>query len=388
MKGLVLESRRFYLVVMMLVLLATFLDTIFVCQERDVILSKSSMEHMVEQTILEENGIVTLQNQCISLQDVAVDKGCSATLMNHWVTLIGIALLLLVKEVAYADVRTQEFRLTWPVKKWMREIYDYFAMLVTIVLGLSVQTISLFVVQMRHNHLLLEVLQHNSITSNMQSVMQSANKELLLSMFCYTLVIVVAYTWMYLGMSVTKNALVGIILSVIVRLSIMYSLMTVVWNIVAGIVMNMTPDEYWRIDDIASILSETPFLILSISDFFREYNSNLNTVIVTTMYDTVDYSFTVGHWIVAQVVLLGLLIGGIILSARKKELSKGKLFFFPMLDLPFAMITGCGLFLSVVENLWWNVPVYSLPIMVGIMIVMYVLIHPFARKHSQRLEVK
>ncbi len=388
MKRLFLESRRFYLVVIMLVLLATFIDTIFVCQDKDVILSKGSMEYIVHKTMTEENGIVTLQNQYISFKDIAVDKGSSATLINQWVTLVGIALLLLVKEVAYADVRTQEFRFTWPVKKWVREIYDYFAMLATILAGLLTQTLSFLVVQVRHNHLLIEVLQDNGLTSNMQHVMESENKELLLSMFCYTIAIVVAYTWMYLGMSVTKNALVGIILSAVVKLCLLYSLLTIVWSVVAEIVMKITPDDYYMIDDVASIIAETPLYILSISEFFWAYNSDIDTVLVTTVYDKLDYSFTVGHWIIAQVLLLVLLIGGIILSAKKKELSKGKLFYFSILDLPFVVVVGCGVFLYIAENIWWDIPTYALAILIIIQVVIFVYIHPFVRKKSQRLEVK
>lgn len=378
------ESRRFYLYVLAIIAVFVLADCILICNDYRDSLTKSGMEKMVQKTLMEENGTVILENRYLSMENVVNDKGAQFGLS---VVMLGIMALLFAREIVFSDVRTQEFRCTWPFKKWVRELYDYVAMLVAIVFGVLLQMAILLFVQNRYNNLLIEVLSEQGITSKVTDMMSASNLHSLTSMTCYLIAIVVSYTWISLGMSLAKNSIVGGFLSVVVKLFLQLVWSQFGWSVIAL----MTSDwkamqSIYYTNDLANTIIDIGDLVLIYQEFFLAVDVGSGTI------SGYVESFTIAHWMVAQVVIWLLLVIGLIISANKKDLANGKLLYFPVLGYPLGVLVGLGVFLICCDWLWWDDPgiVSLVALILGFLasIGTCLLCQSFSKSKSLRLEVK
>ncbi len=379
------ESRRFYLCLLAIIVVFILADCMLICHDREVSLTKSGMEQMVQTTLAEENGVSIVENQYLSLEDIAKERGTE--LFGLFVVMLGVMGMLFAREIAFTDVRTQEFRNTWPIKNWVRELYDYIAMLVVIVSGFVLETIILLLVQIRYNTLLVDVLAQQGITSKVTDVMSASNQYLLISMACYIIAIVASYTWISLGMSLAKNSIAGALISVVVKYTLQLVWTCFAWSVVARLTsdVNSTQQIYYY-NDFADLIEEIGCVLLIHQEFF--YGMDVRTGIIGGYGD----GFRVSHWMFAQVVICILLIVCLVISAKKKDLSKGKLLYFPVLGYPLGILVGVGTFLISWEWFWWDANGLEVAISIvlgfGTAIGTCLLCQPFSKSKSLRLEVK
>ena len=139
-------SRRFYLCTLAIIVVFVLIDCMLLCNDREVCLTKSEVKQMVQTNLTEENGVYLVENHYLSFEDIAKERGTE--LFGLFVVMLGVMSLLFAREIAFADTRTQEFRCMWPIKNWVRELYDYVAMLLVIVLGLILEIVILLLIQM------------------------------------------------------------------------------------------------------------------------------------------------------------------------------------------------------------------------------------------------
>jgi len=379
------ESRRFYLCLLAIIVVFILADCMLICHDREVSLTKSGMEQMVQTTLAEENGVSIVENQYLSLEDIAKERGTE--LFGLFVVMLGVMGMLFAREIAFTDVRTQEFRNTWPIKNWVRELYDYIAMLVVIVSGFVLETIILLLVQIRYNTLLVDVLAQQGITSKVTDEMSASNQYLLISMVCYIIAIVASYTWISLGMSLAKNPIAGALFSLVVRYILQLVWTCFAWSAVARLTsdVNSTQQIYYY-NDFADLIEEIGCVLLIHQEFF--YGVDVRSGIIGGCGD----GFRVSHWMFAQVVICILLIVCLVISAKKKDLSKGKLLYFPVLGYPLGILVGLGAFLISWEWFWWDANGLEIAISFilgfGAAIGTCLLCQPFSRSKSLRLEVK
>ncbi len=379
------ESRRFYLCLLAIIVVFILADCMLICHDREVSLTKSGMEQMVQTTLAEENGVSIVENQYLSLEDIAKERGTE--LFGLFVVMLGVMGMLFAREIAFTDVRTQEFRNTWPIKNWVRELYDYIAMLVVIVLGFVAETIILLLVQIRYNSLLVDVLTGQGITSKVTEEMSTSNQYLLISMTCYIIAIVASYTWISLGMSLAKNSIAGALISVVVKCILQLVWTCFAWSVVASLTSDANPTQsIYYYNDFADSIEEIGCVLLIHQEFF--YGMDVRTGIIGGYGD----GFKISHWMLAQVVICILLIVCLVISAKKKDLSKGKLLYFPVLGYPLGILVGLGVFLICDEWFWWDTNgleiVVSLVLGFGAAVGTCLLCQPFTRSKSLRLEVK
>lgn len=378
------ESRRFYLVILAIVAVFVFIDCMWICIDNSVVLSKSEVVQMVQNILLEENGSYMLENRYLSLEYVISSKGAEFGL---FLTMVGVIGLLIVREIAFTDIRTLEFRCTWPMKNWVRELYDYVAMLGVILFGVLLETVILLFVQSRYNHLLVEVLTEQGITSQVTDAMALGNQYLLMGMLFYLIAIVVSYTWISLGMSLAKNPIVGAFISVVVKVLLQLVWEILGWTMVANITSDVdaTQPAYYY-NDLADYIESVGDYLLTYQDFF--YGVDIPSGTIGGCGET----FTAAHWIIGQIVLWGLLVIGIVICAKKKDLAKGKLLYFPVLGYPLGILVGLGVFIFCVEWFFYEASLIELlvPIILGFAsaIGIWLLCHPFSKSKTVRLEVK
>ena len=370
-------SRRFYLWVFAIVVMVVLADCAFICKDKDVYFTKSGVTQMVQTTLAEENGASMVENHYLTLENVATQRGSELGLI---VVVLGIMILLFAREIAFTDVRTQEFRHTWPVKNWVRELYDYVAMLLVVVLGFVLETLILLLVQIRYNHLVIDVLAEQGITSKVTDMMLECNQHFLMSMAWFLLAMINFYTWISLGMILAKNSIVGAILSVVVK-----GLVQLIWSfLVYNVVECFAQLGFWD-EDFGWMVYEIGEYLLFDTLFFRHLDLNRGDVV------NLGSGFTVFHWMFAQVAICVVLIICHIISARKKDLSKGKLLYFPSLGYPLGVLSGIGVFAFCVEWMCWDDDfglVLSLVLSISAAVATVLLCRPASKSKSVRMEVK
>ena len=376
------ESRRFYLGILAIVAVFVFIDCMWICIDNSVVLSKSEVVQMVQNILLEENGAFMLENRYLSLEYVISSKGAEFGL---FLTMVGVIGLLIVREIAFTDIRTLEFRCTWPMKNWVRELYDYVAMLGAILFGILLETVILLFVQSSYNHLLVEVLAEQGITSQVTDEMALGNQYLLMGMLYYLIAIVVSYTWISFGMSLAKNPIVGAFISVVVKMLLQLVWGSLGWTMVANLTSDVDATQpVYYYNDLADYIENVGDYLLIYQDFF--YGVDIPSGTIGGCGET----FTATHWIIGQIVLWGLLIIGIVMCAKKKDLAKGKMLYFPFLGYPLSILVGFGVWIFCVE--WFDITLIGLltAIILGFVsaIVVWILCHPFSKSKTVRLEVK
>lgn len=378
------ESRRFYLCVLAIVVLFVLADCVWICTDHGASLTKSGVEQLVQDVLSKENGISVLENHYMSFAKVGTDKGAEYGLM---LAMLGIIGLLCAREIAFTDVRTQEFRSMWPVKSWVRELYDYVAMLMTIVFGILLQIVVLLFVQCRYNQLLLEALAKEGITSLVTDEMSACNQYFLMGMAYYLLAVVVSYTWFSLGMSIAKNPIAGALISVAVKLLLQIVWTTFGWTILALLTSDMdSMQQAYYENDLADYIESAGCYLLIYQEFFHDLD--VSSGVVGGYVDT----FTVKNWVIAQLILLVLLVIALLVSAKRKDLAKGKTLYFPVLAYPFGLLVGIAVFVICLEWFWWDLieigVIVSVILGIASAVAMFLLCYPFSKRKSVRLEVK
>lgn len=376
-------SRRFYLCTLAIIVVFVLIDCMLLCNDREVCLTKSEVKQMVQTNLTEENGVYLVENHYLSFEDIAKERGTE--LFGLFVVMLGVMSLLFAREIAFADTRTQEFRCMWPIKNWVRELYDYVAMLLVIVLGLILEIVILLLIQIRYNGLVIEVLVEQGLTSKVTDMMATSNQHFLLGMACYLIAIVTSYTWISLGMSLAKNSIVGAIVSVIVK-----GLVQLVWDWFSWSV----------ILDYTSSLDSTQ---LDYYNVFANFVVDIGDCLLINGYffDGMDVKngsvyglgnvFTVFHWMIAQALFCLLFIIGLIISAKRKDLAKGTMLYFPMLGYPLGLMVGIGVFVICYDWLYWS---YDFEVIVSVVLSLsaaigtFLLCRPVSKSKPLCLEVK
>lgn len=398
MKGLrrlFAESQRFYLCVFMLVMVFSLLDCWYICSDHSIVsIDEGSIERV--QRVLET------EEPNVAFQQVSV---CLASAFSYrlediyicGVILVGILLILAAKQFAFLDERTREFRNTWPIKSWVRELYDYLSVLVMIVLGFLFQMVTLLVMQNRYNNMLIDLVGVDKSDAVVAEVLASSNESLVVTILYYIFSIALLYTWIYFGMSIAKNPIIGVIGALLIQYFTVYVCDSIVWRATqeyayAYVYDGVEVSKLWL--DFYNVLMT---IICVISNSEASYYYDPQGGFRSTYYSDVGLTFcSVSTWVTIKIVLFVILVCGILWAAKKRDLSQGKLLYFPILDYPVAIFAGVAgttiatdLFVSynTLGYLSYN---FFASVLVGVvvMVVTFWLMHPRSRKKSQCLEVK
>ncbi|MDE6434133.1 MAG: hypothetical protein K2L07_07870 [Lachnospiraceae bacterium] len=275
-----------------------------------------------------------------SMADIFFDKADGYDLVNFWVALFGMILLLFVRHFSFMDRRAMEFEMFLPVKKRIVVIHDYIFSLGVIVIPWLVTMCTFAIAQSKNNNAVIAV---NGV---LKGETVNADSEFLKTGLYYLLYLVCAFTFFYLGIVICKNGIVGM------------AIMAAVWGTVYFMV---------EIPDTRAMFGN-----LLTPEFFLDY-------IYHTPYEKKGLLNLVGITV--------LMILFIIIAAEKRELSRGKWFYFPLLDYLLPIL--CGIFAAnICYAIFWVAELVS--VIVGAAICGLLLLMMKWDKHgkSDRLEVK
>lgn len=360
------ESRKFYLVALGLMLFFVISDTVYICRDSGIAFTGSSIEQKIGQEIKQiedSGGKAEMANYVMNLSSVFEDKADNLDLIGFFLTVAAVAVLIVVRKFYYTDMRTREFYKMLPVKESTVVLYDYIAVLLLIFIGAMVQGGILLATLTNYNRTATALMDGGSTLA--KELIHAANEYTLTYMLCYLLFVVTAYTWIYLGVTVTKNPIAGTFVSVAVWLLIYYIQADLGW---------------FDMDSIVELFI-FPFIesFLYPSDFFDYLDWKSGTMVPYGGVEGYNMWISIG----ALIIFILLSIIGICLAAAKRELTKGKLFYFPLLDFPFSVLCGIGICMIFVE---WG----AFALVAGFVsaVCLYLFIHPLSGKKSVNWEVK
>lgn len=353
---------QFYLVALIIMLLFTAADSLYVCIEDNSAyggkLFHYSMEEDSAEQFLEKNGGILYSGKDISV--VYCDKARDYEVFGYHLMLLLLIVIILLKQCVFMDVRTAEFQRTFPVKQWVQVLHDYLAVLGIIVLPALLQLGIFVAYQTTYNTETLKTAELFSITGGSEAIIAQSNEHLLLFWGIYFLYVAVAYTWIYVGMLLAKNPIVGVVLSIIAKVGV-YNLIEI-WQF------------YYREPD-ANFLYALEYIVEYISSPQEAFGLNTDTLMEGD-----------SQMILATVCgLLGMIVLSLFLMhfvSERRELSKGKVLYFPILDYPLCLLVGLLIFS------WFGyMPIHLIMGMIAVVII-FVLIHPWSSGKRTVLEVK
>lgn len=359
------QSWRFYLIALIIVLFFMVCDSVYICRDENIAFTGKDLEQQItaelEKAEKEQQSALPILEQGTDLCNVITDKAENAEIMGFIITIFGIMIILAARRYYCMDFRAIEFIRTLPVKQSSLVVYDYLSMLAVIVIGGLVKAGILLGYQSRYNHTLIKILEQKAVVAGRDNIVSLHNDRLLLYMGIYFLFLLLAYTWIYLGMTVTKNPIAGEIISGFIWLGICYIKEFLEWNMYT-----------YRENSYPAGVEISP------NYFLNGLNMEMGTI--------AGYSMGIMVGVVGIALLLGFCL--LLMVSGKREPSKGKLFYFPMLDYPFALFCGFFLFIWLWDGfLYKNGPAgLAVGMIAAVMIGM--LIHPASKKKLAGWEVK
>lgn len=374
MKGLAKMTKvtwRFYLVALIFMLLLTAADSLYVCivdnSAYDGKLFHYGMEEDSKEKFIEKTGGGL--NSGKDLAYVYSDKARWYEPLGYHLMVFMLIVILLLKQCVFMDVRSAEFQRTFPIKQWVQVLHDYLSVLGIMILSALLQLGILLVYQTSYNSEMLNTAKAFSITGGSEGLITQTNEHLLQFWGMYFLYLAVAYTWIYVGVILAKNPIVGAILSVIVSVGVSACLDIWIWNYVM-------PDErdyaYWfEHIDFANWIKD-------IVDYIRYPQDAFGLASDTLMGGNEQMILITVCGLLGIMVLLIFLM---FFVGKRRELSKGKLLYFPILDYPLCFLIGIVVF-------WWGGAPIHLVAGIVIAVISFLLIHPWAHGKRKVLEVK
>ena len=379
MKGFqkfVKQSWRFYLIVLIIVLFLVICDSVYICRDEGIAFTGKSIEQQLTEKLnkaeQKQQGTAALP-QGVYLYSIIEDKASNVTIMGFIMTIIGIMILLGVRQYYFTDTRAAEFMETLPVKKRSLVMYDYFSMLAVILIGGLVQAGILLGCQNRYNAAVVRVWEQRSAGVPEDNIVSMSNDRLVLYMGIYFLFILLVYTWIYIWMTVTRNPIIGEVISLFLYGGCHIAEEFFAWT--------MFPvNSYGMDDNLMNYYDTINYIEMFMSP--SAFLENLDEVSGTAA----GYNMWMMLALVGLAVLAG--IGLLMIVSARRELSRGKLFYFSLLDYPFAVLLGIILFAWLADGFLYYYAGLALAIGCLAAVAVFILVHPDSGKRSVRWEVK
>lgn len=381
------ETWKFYLAALILTGLLMLCDSVYIISEHNSAYNGKVFEYHMEQDskekFLEKNGgyMERGKDYC----GIVEDKVYFFEPFGMIAVLLLIALILLGKQTVFMDRRTVEFQFTLPVKQRTLIIHDYLAGLVLLLVAVFGQGVILLCDQTHYNRNILDMGKQFQIADINEGIVSWANERFMTSMTFYFLFLVIFYTWIYLGITVAKNPVIGAVTAI----PIWY----VIYDLVSTCAWLRLESHGWP--GFGEIWQEGERLRY---DRMVDSISWLESMMSPYEFVWKDELIAVeGHSLLLTAGIMGdfalLLFLALLFLGNKRELSRGKLFYFPILDYPFSLLTGLAVvvFLEASDLFYALFSSYDgaecltwIAVSVGICL----LIHPFSGRKQEKWEVR
>lgn len=405
---------RLYLAMFITAFVCMLINTIFICVDRSNVRIGESIEHKITTEINKEKS--ESADKTYSMPEKGLDLSveiCDKALYDggYLLTVFGIIFLLFVRRLSFSDVRAREFEMTFPVKKSSLFMYEYWFFFIMITCTTFIQGIILRLYQTHYNKVWAGILGKN-VPDGFVTV---PNDKLLKYTAIYALLLLLAFTWVYLGMILCKNPLLGIVISCVVWFGLSnFDISGILTQLLLYIFVGKFPIEY---DDFGHALNYNQEVFLNWQNKENVIGQIMNVIFYPcSIFDYIDnpveYAMTAntdGIGISSDMsiplknaspmlllfILIFMLIAGIIaikiLSGKKQLTNGGRIFNFRFAEWLMAICVGIIWFVFATDYLIYKPghyePNYELIFVYGIMssivfvLIVRFLLNPIKLKH-------
>lgn len=337
------ETWRFYLTVFLILFFFVICNAIYSCNDNMVLKYEDGMD---------------IPDTGMAFTDIISDKtDMMSDLFGISMVVITIITVLIIRRFVFLDLRTKEFENFLPVRNKSIVMHTYwFSFAITFVLNAAL-TVVLIIGQTDYNKRLIQAARSMGISNIAQDYVTAPNRELLWNCVCYFIFTVFLLNIIYLGMLLCKNEVAGMFISV------------VFWKVMAETV------EYLN------------------CHYYLDYLCKEGGVL-ETMEEAIDpkmfWSYNMGSaqngnaiFITASIALVSFFL--IVLLSGKRELSKGKIFYFKWTDALFAVF--CAVTVWAKLHYYLKMP-YTMICSVIAGVLIWFLIKPSDKSRLTQWEVK
>lgn len=404
-------TSNIYFVMFGVSLLFMLINTAFILRDYGIISTGGNIAARITAEINKvylEGGVYDVPKTGLDLSSVFIDKYNVASpgySFGFVLTMIGIFVMLFVRELSFMDIRTREFEHTFPVKRLSLVIHEYLSFFVIILSVTLTQGILLTLFQNHYNSVWSRLLRNEVGTEFINIPMGN----LWTMVIIYSVILLIAYTWMFLGMTLAKNSVAFGVISIITFFAARYAFEPVadtVMSLILGRSPGIDPNGV-PYDKLAFVAWEKKRDMLDgiyecICDIFLPGQNNFTSIELKGFFDgnigdvfgySLESSFKLSlfAYLVIYLAILTLLILILVMTVRNRKLSKGKIFYFRWTDVIFAI--ACGImWYSFVYNWLW-IYEYSFNILISaivVSVIVYYFISPerHVNKSNYHLDVR
>lgn len=329
-------TRRFYLMILGIVLIMAICNSVYLCNYGRIAFAGKSVEMTIVEKLSLQAGNATITP--VNLAQMVDMKREDMTILGSFWTSVGIVFMLFIRYFAYMDGRTREFQTTWPITTRKRVLFDYLTMLSILVIGWATEVVIFLVAGNHYNKVAERVLMEKSMDTSAFSdaALSASNKTFLLLMVLFLLFELIFYTFVFLGMMMAKNPLLG--------LPVCYMVYGTVTMLVERMLMRVWEYEN-RMGNFIYPNSESSIFkfLYGIDDLMYSKERIYNQIEIYVREGRTGYEeylsqvnvMSAGTGIAILLLLEVGMVFMIIWISKRKELSGGKLLFSKGADISF-----------------------------------------------------
>lgn len=341
-------TSKLYLGMFIVALICMLINTVFICVDYSDVKIGESIEHKITTEISKEKASNNENTYILPEHGLDMSSAISNKVyeIGFVITMAGIMILMFVRRMCFVDTRAREFELTFPVKKTALVMHEYWFFFLLITGITLLQGIILAIYQTHYNSVWIRIAGVNESAKFNDFGME----KLYAYVGIYILSLLISFTWIFLCMTVCKNAFAGGVISVFACYVISSIDEWVEFSeIIMCIFYSRFPGKYY-VDEIGMyhLMNKDE---VEVWEQKKTYIQNIiNTIIHPSMrFDNINR--------LNVVILISILLVGIILvwiAGKKRQFTRGGRFsYFKVVEYLFAVICGGLWFTFVLDRFWY-----------------------------------
>ncbi|MBR1598915.1 MAG: hypothetical protein IJ661_08400 [Lachnospiraceae bacterium] len=383
---------KMYLIMFAVSVFFMIISTTYMLFDSGAISGKGDVESRITTEMNEamlNGGTYVIPQTGLDLSSSFIDNYGIDFSVGFMITMLVVCIMLFIREISFADIRAREFELTLPVKKASLVMHEYLTFLAIILAVTFMQGLILMLFQNHYNSVWAGLI-GNDVRPEFISIPMG---NLWTMVIIRSVMLLIVYTWIFLGMTLAKNSITGGIISIVmfftVRVSfdpVMESVMSLILGRSPQLDTNGMPydwSEFMEWENKRDMLDRVYNRIYDIifPGYSFEYNMDIKGFFKGSFNS--DYNLSIKSVFFVYALILAFQIIILAITSGHRKLSSGKIFYFKWVDALFAL--ACGIMWYTFIWDWLDLPsifiLFSVIVVAG---VVYYIVNPV--KNNGRLD--
>ena len=312
------QLKNFYIGVAVVALLLVIFNVLYAGYDSGLAFTGVPMEQKIESMVKEQVADHSFQLNTEGfdmIEQVRAGRAYDLGTMNIWFVLLLLFVAWGVYYMRYQSGKTKEFIQAMPVKGYKWIIQPFFVVGGIVIAAYALDTIGLSLVQTRYNQIYQRIVEDHGLGTIDPSCITGVNADLWRMLLAQLLIILTLYVWFALWLIASKQKVVG----TLAACGFGY------WI-------------YWILDFF--YYSDAP-----VSEVINFFYGAVNPEVL--LYQTIeDFSqktetgYSIGIYMIVQIVCILLGTLAIIWISRRRELSRGRWFYTTGMEIVISVLAG------------------------------------------------